>query len=244
VRLATTATIAIALLATACASPAAATWTFAPPAGAAGAGSPDAPVAAIAARPSPSVTPKDPVLGQAVGGGSGSTDGGTPPPAAPTAPTSAAVQIADYAFGPTTVTVAAGGRVTWTNRDGDRHSVLVGSDESPRLESGATHSLAFDAAGRFSYACGLHPSMTGTVVVVAAGAAAPAGAGSSTPGSDPVQQAPTGPPAGTAGPGATDDADDDRDDDDDDDRSGHGGGSDDDHDHDHSGHGGGGSGHG
>ena len=241
-RLATIATISLALLAGACAAPAPVTWTFAPPAsGDPATGSPTDPIASASAESSPSASPDGPVLGLAAGAGAGSSDGG---PRAAAAPASADVEIAGFAFGPATITVAAGGQVTWTNRDDDRHTVLVGNAESPRLEIGRTYRRSFAEAGRFSYVCGLHPSMTGTIVVVGTGEDG-GSAGSGTPGTGQPQPAPTGSPAATgapdptAGPGATDDADDDRDDDPDD-RSGHGGDhddDDDDDDEDRSGHG-------
>ncbi len=155
------------------------------------------------------------------------------------APSSATVRIADFAFGPATVTVAAGGRVEWTNADGDRHSILLDGTESERLETGATHAREFSAPGEFSYVCGLHPSMTGTVVVAAAGegAATPAGGGSG-PAAAPVTD-PHAQPSANPTPTSSPDDDDGRDDRDDHDRDDH-----DRDDDDHSGPGGGGSGHG
>jgi plastocyanin len=165
------------------------------------------------------------------------------------APSSATVRIADFAFGPATVTVAAGGRVEWTNADGDRHSILLDGTESERLETGATHAREFSAPGEFSYVCGLHPSMTGTVVVAAPGegAATPAGGGSG-PAAAPVTD-PHAQPSANPTPTSSPDDDDGRDDRDDHDRDDH---DRDDHDRDdhdrddddHSGPGGGGSGHG
>jgi plastocyanin len=84
----------------------------------------------------------------------------------PTAATRASVDIANFAFSPASVTTGVGGTVTWTNRDGDRHSIVIAGDESPRLGSGATYSRTFDAAGRFAYVCGIHSSMSGTVTVL------------------------------------------------------------------------------
>ena len=170
------------------------------------------------------------------------------------APSSATVRIADFAFGPATVTVAAGGRVEWTNADGDRHSILLDGTESERLETGGTHARDFSAPGEFSYVCGLHPSMTGTVVVAAAGEG-PAPAGGSGPAAAPVTDPhaqPSANPTPTSSPDDDDRRDDrdddpddhDRDDEDQDDDDHDDDDRDDDHDDDHSGPGGGGSGHG
>lgn len=81
--------------------------------------------------------------------------------------TPADVVIAGFAFTEQTVTVAAGATVTWTNTDEFAHSVkgAGGSFASEPLSTGDTFTHTFDAAGTFSYVCGIHPSMTGTVVV-------------------------------------------------------------------------------
>ncbi|HEU4918284.1 MAG TPA: cupredoxin domain-containing protein [Candidatus Limnocylindrales bacterium] len=231
----------IALVAAACAAPAAQTWSFAPPVGSGPAASPSDTLldaAALArvddgrATSSAAGTP----AGATSTTGDGDTAGGPPPAGSPpsldaTAPASAEIEIVDFAFGPATITVATGGRVTWTNRDGERHSILVDGAESPRLESGDTFGRTFASAGTFEYVCGLHPSMTGTIVVAGGGSAAPAVGSGAAGGADAgsaSQPSPTGSPEAT----------DDHHDRDDDDRSGHGGGGDDDDD-DRSGHGGG-----
>ncbi len=83
------------------------------------------------------------------------------------APTSAAVTIADFAFGPPEITVAAGTTVTWTNDDSVSHTVDATDDSfvTDPLGEGATFSHTFDTAGTFGYICAIHPSMSGTVVV-------------------------------------------------------------------------------
>ena len=83
------------------------------------------------------------------------------------APTSAAVTIADFAFGPPEITVAAGTTVTWSNDDSVSHTVDATDDSfvTDPLGEGATFSHTFDTAGTFGYICAIHPSMSGTVVV-------------------------------------------------------------------------------
>jgi plastocyanin len=78
-----------------------------------------------------------------------------------------AVGIADFAFSPSDLTVPAGTEVTWTNGDGVAHSVVSddGSFESETLDAGATFSTTFSTPGTFTYVCGIHSSMHGTVTV-------------------------------------------------------------------------------
>jgi plastocyanin len=77
------------------------------------------------------------------------------------------IQIADFAFDPKALTVARGSTVTWTNEDAVEHSVVAndrsfGSDE---LGQGAAFEFTFDTPGDFTYMCGIHPQMNGTVTV-------------------------------------------------------------------------------
>ena len=80
-----------------------------------------------------------------------------------------AVAIDNFAFGPAAITVAAGTKVTWTNRDDEPHTVV--SADAPRafksgaLDTGDSFSFTFDKPGTYRYFCSIHPHMTGTVVV-------------------------------------------------------------------------------
>jgi plastocyanin len=77
------------------------------------------------------------------------------------------VAIADFLFGPETVVVNAGQKVTWTNTDDSPHQILVQSKDlrSDVMLRGETQSLAFDQPGTYEYSCGLHPSMKGKIEV-------------------------------------------------------------------------------
>ena len=77
------------------------------------------------------------------------------------------VKIDNFAFGPQTLTVQAGTTVTWTNRDDIPHSVVSGDGafKSKALDTDDKFSFTFAKAGTYSYFCGLHPKMTGKVVV-------------------------------------------------------------------------------
>jgi plastocyanin len=78
-----------------------------------------------------------------------------------------AVTIADFAFSPKELDVKVGSKVTWTNTDGTTHSVVAddGSFKSQDLDQGATFTTNFSTPGTFTYVCGIHGSMKGTIVV-------------------------------------------------------------------------------
>jgi plastocyanin len=86
---------------------------------------------------------------------------------APPAGAATAVAIKDFAFSPQAVTVKVGSAVTWTNGDGFAHSVKSGDGSfvSENIEQGQSYSATFATPGTFAYICGIHNSMTGTVVV-------------------------------------------------------------------------------
>ena len=64
----------------------------------------------------------------------------------------------NFAFAPATLTVKAGGTVTWTNRDEEPHTVAAsdGSFHSPGMGTGATFSHTFPTAGNLRLRL-LHP---------------------------------------------------------------------------------------
>lgn len=83
----------------------------------------------------------------------------------PTTQATDQVSIIDSSFSPSTVTVAVGSTVTWTNNDTMAHSVVVDGVVSPTLQTGQTFTHTFSVSGSFDYHCGIHPSMTGSVIV-------------------------------------------------------------------------------
>ncbi len=114
--------------------------------------------------------------------------------ATPTAPRAATadVTISGFAFQPATVTVRVGDAVRWTNLDGAPHSAAGSAFTTPVLRQGQSALVTFSTAGTFDYVCGVHgPSMSGTVVVIAAATPAP---------TVPPTPAPTAPPVRTAPP--------------------------------------------
>jgi amicyanin len=78
------------------------------------------------------------------------------------------VSIKDFAFDPPAVTVKAGAIVTWTNLDGEPHTVrTIGSTtvKSDTLGTNAVYSFTFASPGTYAYHCSIHPEMHGTIVV-------------------------------------------------------------------------------
>ncbi len=77
------------------------------------------------------------------------------------------VEIKDTAFNPSSVTVKTGGIITWRNLDSVPHTISADDDSfgSGTLAPGDAFSTSFPNAGRFTYTCGIHPSMEGIVVV-------------------------------------------------------------------------------
>ena len=75
------------------------------------------------------------------------------------------VSIANNAFQPSTLTIELGTTVTWTNNQSTAHNVIFADFSSPLMEEGETYSLKFDKAGTYTYKCGIHPSMTGKIIV-------------------------------------------------------------------------------
>jgi amicyanin len=87
----------------------------------------------------------------------------------------AEVTIDNFTFSPQTLTIKAGTKVTWMNRDDIPHIIASTTKafKSPALDTDDSYSFTFTTAGNYEYFCTLHPHMTGTVVVEPAGAPAP-----------------------------------------------------------------------
>ena len=83
--------------------------------------------------------------------------------------TSDSVEIADFAFAPDAIEVAAGSTVTWRNADPTPHTVSArdGAFDSGTLDPGAGFETTFAQPGTFAYFCQIHPTMRGSVRVVA-----------------------------------------------------------------------------
>jgi plastocyanin len=77
------------------------------------------------------------------------------------------VTIDNFSFGPGELTVAVGTTVKFVNHDDIPHNV-VNTDKvfrSKPLDTDDSYSYTFASAGTFNYFCGLHPKMTGKIIV-------------------------------------------------------------------------------
>jgi plastocyanin len=134
------------------------------------------------------------------------------PPVAPVAgATNASVTIVGNLFSPATISVTAGGTVSWANNDSVTHTVTADDQSftSGLLKGATTWSRTFPTPGTFTYFCEIHPQMTGTVVATAPDGSAPAAAPSAAapqaaaPASDPGAAAAAAGTAGTASSAST-----------------------------------------
>ena len=109
------------------------------------------------------------------GGGGGATSAPATqeqPAGGGAASKSAKVTMKDIQFNPTTVTVKAGGTVTWTNDETVNHDVTKKGGPGKDFKSGTgnigqgkTYKQTFTTPGTVSYVCTIHPGMAGKVVV-------------------------------------------------------------------------------
>jgi plastocyanin len=78
------------------------------------------------------------------------------------------VTMLDYEFSPAVVTIATGGKITWTNQGQAPHDATADDDSfaTPTIEAGEQKSVTFKEPGTFTYICTIHPQMEGTIEVV------------------------------------------------------------------------------
>ena len=65
------------------------------------------------------------------------------------------------------VTVTPGSTVTWTNLDGEPHTVasVDGLFRSPALDQNDSFRFTFDKPGTYKYVCSIHPRMRAVITV-------------------------------------------------------------------------------
>ena len=104
------------------------------------------------------------------GGGKDDKDAKSPPPVTGPLSGEAPVRIVNFEFKPKTVVVKPGTKVTWTNDDSSIHDIKdtspLGTPVGPSQSKGDTFSITYGQPGTYSYVCGIHPYMTGSVEVV------------------------------------------------------------------------------
>lgn len=78
------------------------------------------------------------------------------------------VNIKNFSFNPSTLTVKSGTKVTWVNNDSAPHTITSDTGSllnSQTLSSGQSFSFVFNNSGSENYHCNIHPSMKGGVIV-------------------------------------------------------------------------------
>lgn len=77
------------------------------------------------------------------------------------------IEISNFAFVPSTLTIPAGTTITWVNRDSSNHNIVSDTSlfNSGILSQNQTYSYTFNQTGTYNYHCGIHPNMTGTIIV-------------------------------------------------------------------------------
>jgi plastocyanin len=77
------------------------------------------------------------------------------------------VSIDNFTFKPNVLTIKPGTTVTFVNHDDIPHSIVEtgGKFKSKVLDTEESFKMTFETAGTIGYFCGLHPHMTGRIVV-------------------------------------------------------------------------------
>jgi plastocyanin len=82
-------------------------------------------------------------------------------------PAATRIEVKNFMFMPTTLTVNAGDKVTWVNKDDEPHTVVsdTGAFRSRAIDTDESFSYKFDQPGTYRFTCSIHPRMVGTIVV-------------------------------------------------------------------------------
>jgi plastocyanin len=77
------------------------------------------------------------------------------------------IEVKDFMFAPTMLTVSVGSKVTWLNKDDEPHTVVsdTGVFRSGAIDTDESFSFTFDKPGTYHFTCSIHPRMVGTIVV-------------------------------------------------------------------------------
>jgi plastocyanin len=82
------------------------------------------------------------------------------------------IRIDNFAFTPPTLIIPTGTTVTWTNADGEAHTVVEKERKfrSAALDTDDRYSHTFTEPGEYEYICSIHPYMAGKILVKASSA--------------------------------------------------------------------------
>jgi plastocyanin len=77
------------------------------------------------------------------------------------------VTIQNFKFGPASLTVKAGAKVTVTNSDSTTHTATAdgGAFDTGDVDPGVSKTITLSKAGTYPYHCTIHSFMKGTIVV-------------------------------------------------------------------------------
>jgi plastocyanin len=89
--------------------------------------------------------------------------------AAASAPSEVQVDIDNFVFKPSEITVGVGTKITWVNKDDVPHTA-TSTDKPPvfdskTLDTDQKFSFTFTHTGTYKYFCKVHPHMVGTITV-------------------------------------------------------------------------------
>ncbi len=77
------------------------------------------------------------------------------------------VVIDNFSFKPNVVTVKPGTHVIFKNQDDLPHNIVIPDMKvkSPLMDTDGSYEADFEKPGEFEYFCGIHPMMTGKIIV-------------------------------------------------------------------------------
>ena len=77
------------------------------------------------------------------------------------------VTIDNFSFKPNVITVKPGTHIIFKNQDDLPHTVVIPDMKvaSPMMDTDGSYDADFEKPGEFKYFCGVHPMMTGKVIV-------------------------------------------------------------------------------
>jgi plastocyanin len=78
------------------------------------------------------------------------------------------IDIRNFAFAPSTLTIPVGTQVVWINRDDEPHLIASAGGQfasSHALDTSDSYVVTFSKPGTYAYYCSIHPMMVGTIIV-------------------------------------------------------------------------------